>query len=308
MPFLVFALSYPFIWLFSRLPMRVLYCISDVLYLLIYCVFGYRKTVVMKNISYAFPEKNEVEKQQIAKKFYKHFTDIFVESVKSFSMSKKEILKRYQYKNPELLNQYIKSGKSIALVGAHIANWEWSINLPLVLDINIFGAYNKLRNDSFEKFLKKTRERFGVIGYKTSDTVKAMLSNYKNNVQGLYILLSDQSPMVEKTFYWTHFFGVKVPVHTGAEMLSKKFDLVVINYVTKKIKRGYYETEFQVIVEKPREYKDYEITEKYIKITEQNIKKQPAFYLWSHNRFKHQHRFEEWQNKKIAKLQTKKKP
>lgn len=302
---IVFYITYPFIWLVSILPMFILYLISDFIYVLLYHVFGYRKEVVLKNVSYAFPEKSEKEKQQIVKKFYKHFTDIMVESIKAFSISEKEILKRYSYKNPELVNKYAKKGKNIALVGAHLANWEWSINAPLVLKSNIFGAYNKLRNEIFEKKLLASRQKFGVSGARTSDFIEFINQKIKNNIQGAYILLSDQSPMVEKTFYWSNFFGVKVPIHTGAEMIAKKFDLVVINYRAKKIKRGYYEVDFELITENPRDFKDYEITEKFLSITERNIKEQPEFYLWSHNRFKHKHRYEEWLKLQETKQQTK---
>ena len=306
MNFIIFCITYPFIWLFSRLPMFILYLISDFFYGLLYYVFGYRKVVILKNISYAFPEKSTKEKQEIAKKFYRHFTDIMVESIKSFSISEKQILKRYTYINPELVNKYEKEGKSIALVSAHLANWEWSFSLPLVLELNLFGAYNKLRNETFEKTLKENREKFGVKGATTANFIKLIKSNFENNIQGAYILLSDQSPMVEKTFHWSAFFGIKVPVHTGAEMLAKNHDLVVINYRAKKVKRGHYETDFEVIAENPKDFKNYEITEKFLRITEKNVKEQPECYLWSHNRFKHEHRFEEWQEMQKAKQQTKK--
>ena len=302
---IVFYLTYPLIWLISRLPMFILYLISDFFYVLLYYVFGYRKEVVLKNISYAFPEKSEEKKQKIAKKFYKHFTDIMIESIKSFSISEKEILKRYKYKNPELVNKYAKEGKSIALVSAHLANWEWSISTPLVLDIDIFGAYNKLRNETFEKTLRENREKFGIKGATTANFIKLIKHNFENNVQGAYILLSDQSPHIEKTFHWGTFFGVKVPVHSGAEMLAKKNDLVVINYRAKKIKRGYYETDFELITENPKEYKDYDITDKFLRITERNITEQPEFYLWSHNRFKNKDRYEEWLKLQETKQQTK---
>ncbi|WP_339881938.1 lysophospholipid acyltransferase family protein [Polaribacter vadi] len=302
---IVFYLTYPLIWLISRLPMFILYLISDFFYVLLYYVFGYRKEVVLKNISYAFPEKSEEEKQKIAKNFYKHFTDIMIESIKSFSISEKEILKRYKYKNPELVNKYAKEGKSIALVSAHLANWEWSISTPLVLDIDIFGAYNKLRNETFEKTLRENREKFGIKGATTANFIKLIKHNFENNVQGAYILLSDQSPHIEKTFHWGTFFGVKVPVHTGAEMLAKKNDLVVINYRAKKIKRGYYETDFELITENPKDYKDYEITDKFLRITERNITEQPEFYLWSHKRFKHKDKYDEWLKLQETKQQTK---
>lgn len=306
MNFIIFCITYPFIWLLSRLPMRILYIISDFFFIIIYHVFGYRKKVITQNLAYAFPKKSDKEKQLIAKKFYKHFTDIIVESLKSFSISEKQILKRYKYKNPELVNNFAKESKSIALVGAHLANWEWSFSLPLVLDMTVFGAYNKLRNETFEKTIKKNRQKFGVIGAKTTDFIKSINDNYKNKIQGAYILLSDQSPQIKKTFYWANFFNIKVPVHTGAEMIAKKFDLVVINYRAKKIKRGYYEIDFELISENPKEFKDYEITDKFLRLTEKNISEQPEFYLWSHKRFKHKDKFEDWQKLQEIKQQTKK--
>jgi KDO2-lipid IV(A) lauroyltransferase len=306
MQFLVFALTYPFIWLFSRLPMRILYIKSDIFFFLIYYVFRYRKNVVLENLRLAFPEKSEAERKKISRNFFKHFTDLFMESVKAFSISEKEILKRYTYKNPELVNDFTKQGKSIALVAAHQANWEWSISLPLVLEGKVNGAYTKLGNTYFEKAVRSSREKFGVSGYKTSETVKGMQRNFAEKTQGLYILLSDQSPQVHKTFYWSTFFGVKVPIHTGAEMLAKKFDLVVINYVTRKVKRGYYETEFQLITETPKEFDNYQITDKYLRLTERNVIQQPELYLWSHKRFKHRNSFDEWQKMKASKQKTKK--
>lgn len=287
MNFIVFAIAYPLIWVFSRLPMRILYLKSNIIYLFMFYITGYRKKVVLENLKLSFPKKTEAELRIISKKFFKHFIDLIMESVKAFSISKKQLSKRYTYKNPELVNAYVKEGRNIALVGAHQANWEWSFGISMVLDIDVYGAYTKLNNKYFEKWVRKSREKFGVIGYKTSDTVRGIQKNMNDNKQGAYILLSDQSPQPHKTYYWREFFNIKVPVHTGAEMLSKKFDLVVINYVSRKIKRGYYETEFQLITDTPKEFDDYQLTDKYTKLTEENIKVQPEFYLWSHRRFKH---------------------
>lgn len=287
MQFLSFALTYPLILLLSILPMRVLYLISDFFFFLVYYVFGYRKEVVLNNLRLSFPEKQEDEIKLISKKFFKHFTDLIVESVKYFSISEKEIKKRYKFLNPELVDKYGNKGKSIIIVGAHQANWEWSTSMPLALKTTVLGAYTKIQNKYYEKTIKKSRKRFGINGYRTSDTVKNIKRNIDNNLQAVYILLSDQSPQVHKTFYWSNFFGVKVPIHTGAEMLAKKFDCTMINYVAKKVKRGYYEVTFELITETPKEFKDYELTEKYLTITEKNIREQPEFYLWSHKRFKH---------------------
>lgn len=304
---LIFYITYPILCFFSILPMPILYIISNFFYILLYYVFGYRKKVIMGNLSIAFPNKSEIEKKRILKKFYKHFTDIFVESIKAFTISEQQIRKRYTYKNPELVNNYFKEDKSVALVGAHLANWEWSFSLPLVLKSNIFGAYNQLRNETFEKTLKNSRQKFGAIGAKTLDFMKLVNQNFEDKIQGAYILLSDQSPRIAKTFYWGEFFGVKIPVHTGAEMLAKKYDLVVVNYRVKKIKRGYYEVDFELITEAPNAFKDYEITDKFLRLTEKNIAEQPECYLWSHKRFKHRHSFKSWEEKMLEKKQKKEK-
>ncbi|TMM28722.1 lysophospholipid acyltransferase family protein [Polaribacter aestuariivivens] len=287
MQFIVFAITYPIIWVLSKLPMRILYIKSDFFFFLIYYVIGYRKSVVLENLQLAFPEKPEQELLKIRKKFFKHLMDLMMESVKAFSISEKEILKRYRYKNPELVNKFTKQGRDIALVGAHQANWEWSTSLAKVIDIDVYGAYTKLNNKYFEKYVRSSREKFGVRGYKTSEMVKGMQKRFSEDKRGAYILLSDQSPQPHKTYYWREFFNIKVPVHTGAEMLSKRFDLVVINYVAKKVKRGYYEIEFQLITETPKDFEDYKITDLYTELTEKNILAQPEYYLWSHKRFKH---------------------
>lgn len=298
MQLLTFVIVYPFAWLFSKLPMRFLYAISDVLFVFVYHIFKYRKKVVLDNLNLVFPEKSKEVKQQISKKFFHHFTDLFMETIKAISISEKEILKRYKYTNPEVAKKFIDEGRSIAFVSAHQANWEWFASSPLLLNCKAKGAYTSIGNKYFDKIVKDSRERFGFICYESSKTAKAFYQDFKDQRQSIYLLISDQSPQLEHATYWKDFFGIKVPFHVGAESLSKKFNLVVINAATKRVKRGYYETEFTLISENPKEIKEFGITDKYITLTEQLIKEQPEFYLWSHRRFKHKDRFEEWENLK----------
>ena len=287
MHLIIFILVYPVIWLLSSLPMALLYLLSDGLYLLFFYVIGYRKKVVLDNLTLAFPEKEERELLEIRKKFYRHFTDLVVESVKAFTMSKAFVSKRYAFNNPEVVNDLHKKGRSIAFVGAHQANWEWSCSMPMVVDVLCFGAYTRMGNKYFDRVIKKSRSKFGFVGYETTKTVQAIKSNFDNGVQGLYLLLSDQSPQIHKTHYWSEFMGIKVPIHTGAEMLAKKFDMAVVNYSIKKIKRGCYKVDLELITETPQQFKNYEITDQYLAIVERNIREQPEYYLWSHKRFKH---------------------
>ena len=305
MQFISFAIVYPFVWLLSKLPMRILYVVSDILFVFVYFIFQYRKKVVLDNLNLVFPEKSSTEKKEISKQFFKHFTDLFMETIKAISISKKEVLKRYQYKNPELVKRFLEDGKSIAFVSAHQGNWEWFASVPMILNCRARGAYTSIGNRYFDKIVKDSRERFGFMCYESAKTVKAFYEDYKAKKQSIYLLISDQSPQLEHTLYWATFLGIKVPFHVGAESLAKKFNLVVINSATKKIKRGYYETEFTLISENPKEVENYGITNQYIALTEQLIKTQPEFYLWSHKRFKHRNRFEEWETLKGKKLKKK---
>jgi len=294
MQLLTFAIVYPFVWLLSKLPIRILYVISDIVFFNIYYIFKYRKKTVVANLNLVFTYKTEAEKKQIAKGFYKHFSDLFMETIKSISISEKEILKRYQYKNPEVVKDLLKKGKSIAFVSAHQANWEWSVSSPLILDAKVKGAYTSLGNSYFDKIVRKSREKFGFKCYPSAKTGKAILQDFKNKAQSIYLLISDQSPQLQHSLYWRDFLGIKVPVHVGAETLAKKFDLAVVYFATKKVKRGFYETEFKLITDEPKQFDNYELTDKYISISEDLILSQPKCYLWSHKRFKHRNSYEKW--------------
>jgi KDO2-lipid IV(A) lauroyltransferase len=283
-----FALVYPFIWLISRLPMGVLHVISNGFYLLNEYVIGYRKDVVLMNLKLAFPEKEEKELIRIRKKFFRHLIDFFIESIKTFTISEQEIRRRMTYKNLEVLEKVVASGKSIALVGPHQANWEWLIGLPMQLDgIVCHAAYTRIKNKYFEKVVKKSRSKFGGVMYRTTDTIRNIHRNYKNNQQSLYCLLSDQSPVLHKTHYWSEFMGIKVPIHTGAEMLAKRYDMAYVVWTSRRVKRGFYEIEFQLITDKPNDFPDYQLTDRFLEITEKTIREYPEVYLWSHRRFKH---------------------
>lgn len=273
--------------LMSRLPFKVIYGISDLLSFIIYYVIRYRKKGVFYNLRLIFPDKSEKEINKIAKEFYSHFSDIIVESIKAFTISKKELDKRYKFLNTELFNNLADKNKSIALVGSHYANWEWGIHLKLYTPHNVYGSYTKLKNPYFDKLICQSRGRFGFNLVPTNETKLMIKNNEKNDILSLYILLSDQSPMLQKTIYWNKFMGVKVPIHVGAETLAKKHDLAVVLFSVEKIKRGYYEITFKLIAEDATKFDNFKITDQYISLVEEQIKQKPSLYFWTHKRWKH---------------------
>ncbi|MEI6865434.1 lysophospholipid acyltransferase family protein [Flavicella sp.] len=287
---LLFVIIYPILWLFSKLPFFILHRISDIVFLFLYYIFNYRKEIVLNNLKLAFPKKNKRELLSIRRKFFRHFTDIFIEMTKSFTISEKEISKRYKYKNPEIFEEIEKLGKSVIIMGSHYANWEWIVNLSSITNLNCIGVYKKISNPYFDKALRENRERFGGHFIETRNTVKKMVLNKQNNTPSIYGLLSDQSPTLRRTQYWRDFLNVKVPIHTGAELLAKKYDFLILHMTVNRVKRSYYEVDFEILAKNPRDFKDFEITDGFIKRTEKQIKEKPQYYFWTHKRFKHKDR------------------
>ncbi len=292
MQLIIYILVYPIIWLISILPFRLLYLLSDGISFLFYYVIGYRKELVLNNLRVALPQKTIKELKKIRRKFYRHFVDIFMEMIKSFTISKKSLNKHYTYTNIELFDELYKNGKSTILIGSHYGNWEWIISMNSFVNYKGYAVYAKISNNYFNNKILKSREKFGVNFIQTYKIIPEIKNNYKNNIQSMYGFLSDQSPMLQKTHYWSDFFGVRVPIHTGAEMLAKKYDLNVVFLETRKVKRGHYETTFKLITETPQEYKDFELTDLFLRNTESLIKEAPEFYFWTHNRFKHKDKYD----------------
>lgn len=287
MNLVIFLLVYPIIWIISILPFRILYFISDFIFLIIYHIIGYRKKVVLSNLKLVFPEKPENELLEIQKKFYHHFVDVFIEMLKTFTVSKNEVYKRYTFTNIEFLQELYKDGKSIILVGPHYANWEWIMSLDSFIDYKGYAAFTKINNPYFNNAILNSRAKFGTHLIQASKIIAEINHNHKNNIQAAYGLLSDQSPQLKKTHYWSEFLGIKVPIHTGAEMLAKKHNMNMVFIDTKKIKRGYYQTTFSLVNNESKTYPNYELTDIFLRKVEEKIRLEPEYYLWTHKRFKH---------------------
>ena len=287
MNLLVYIILYPLIWIISKSSFRLIYLFSDFLYLILYHVISYRKKLVRKNLALAFPEKTFLERKIIEKKYYKHLSDLFLESFKSLNISEVDIKKRYSFKNIELLDELYMKKKNIILMGGHYASWEWFFIIDRLTDYRINAIYKKLSNKYFDSLIKKIRSKYNGNLISTKNTFKEILKNTKLKGLNIYGFASDQSPKKNKATYWNNFLNNFVPFHTGAEIIAKKYDMAVVYMNVEKVKRGYYLASFELITDKPKKYKDFKITEDFIKLLENQIFKAPEYYTWTHNRFKH---------------------
>ena len=287
MQFLIFIIAFPLLWLISILPFRIFYLLSDLIYLIVYYIIGYRKKTVRANLAMAFPHLSDNERLKIEKKSYHHLCDMFLEMIKTMTISSEEMNKRFTITNLDLIIDYEKKGKSIMLIASHYASWEWLITLNQKISFLGVAVYKKLANKHFDKLVRDIRSKYNTELVPTSKTIPLIAHNQKNNIHCVYGLASDQSPKADRIFHWESFMGVEVPVHTGPEMLAKKYDMTVVFAKVKKVKRGYYELTIIPISDDPNSIPDFGITSTYIKEVEKQIIEAPEYYFWTHKRWKH---------------------
>jgi len=286
MRFFSALLYYGIIIPISLLPFWLLYRLSDLMFIIIYYVAPYRKKLVLENLRRSFPDKNEAELRHIRKDFYRHFCDLVVESLKTFTASPAAIQRRVELVNLELLERLYKEGKSVILATGHYANWEWpAITLPFHSSHTATGIYKKLSNPFFDNKLQRSRSRFGLKLMSTKEVQQFFAKHEKNLCT--YGFINDQSPSDPRRGYWMTFLNQNTCMLMGVESYAIKYNLPVAYAVITKKKRGYYRYEYKLITDNPGVTEKYAITEACARMNESIIRNAPAYWLWTHRRWKH---------------------
>lgn len=270
----------------SKLPLAVLFVLSDFIFFVSYRIIKYRREVVWKNVRNSFPHKSEKEIKSIVKDFYSHFSDLMIESLKIFRISEKQAINRCKILNPEVLDRIYDQGKHAIIVGGHYNNWEMlAVGLNPQVKHHIAGIYAPLNNAFFNTKFSKSRSKFG-----TGLIAKKEVPRYfaKEKELSATVFGADQSPpIIKKNTYWTTFLSQDTAVLFGTEKYAVEYDLPVVFVGITKVKRGYYEMEFTLLEENPKSSTPFSITENHTRKLEEQILKNPAFYLWTHKRWKH---------------------
>lgn len=273
----------------SYIPFWMLYAISDIMYYPLYYVIRYRREIVRKNLTESFPEKSPSEIITIEKKFYRFFMDMLLESSKIASISPDEMRKRMKFVNIDKTNKLLDEGKSLAFFMGHFCNWEWmtSVGLWIKDDVVCAQVYHKLINETFDKIIKQMRERMGNICVEMRQTARFVASMKAENKACMVALIADQSPKRRQIKQYVKFLNHMVPVLVGPEKIANHFGYMPIFVNAKRVKRGYYECEFSLLHNDPTSLPDYKLTDLYFERLEDEIRKHPECYLWTHNRFKY---------------------
>ncbi len=267
-------------------PFWFLYRISDFLYYIIFYVVKYRRSVVQSNLKLVFPDKSAAWRKDIEKRFYKHFCDISLESLKLRHMSRKAYAKRCTYENIELINKIYARGQGVACMIGHYGNWEYTLGITTVVKHVSLGIYKPLKNKYFDRFFKKSRSRFGGVPVPMKEIFLEILKRRKRGEAVLTGYASDQGPGDVRGKDWFYFLGQETVVFDGVERITRKVNDAVFYLKMERIKRGYYNIKVIPMFENAAETEKDEIVKTFFCMLEDHIMEEPAYWLWSHRRWK----------------------
>lgn len=283
-------------WALSRLPMRVLYVLSDIIWLLVYHVVRYRRRLVRRQLRESFPEKEEGEIYLIERRFYHFLCDYFMETLKLISMPHEEILRRVRfYGLNEAQVEMKRLGRQFLFFYlGHYGNWEWIASYSLLLDKDVKGAqiYHPLRNKMMDDFFLRLRSQFGGVCIPMKETLRQVLTVRGEGRMEAIGFIADQSPKWEAMHHWTRFLNHDTSFFIGTEKIGKQVDACIYYVRVTRPCRGRYDCHIEPISTNPKEMPDFEITDRYAQLLEEQIREEPELWLWTHNRWKRTK--EEW--------------
>ena len=285
----LYYILYLILFAHALLPLRVLYVMADILYVLVYRIIGYRLKVVRRNLKASFPDKLNEELERSEKEFYHFFCDYIVETIKLLHISDEEMQKRMVFENVDLVKDLMKDGNSGLMFLGHYCNWEWvpSLNLHFRNDKCTLGEiYKPLRSKAVDRIFLKIRGRFGSVAIPKNDTLRSIITLNREGEQMLVGFMADQTPSGNSIHYWTNFLNQDTPVFNGVERIAKKTGFSVTYLDMQRIKRGYYVGTIRLVSADPKSEPEDAITEKYIRMMEASILRNPACWLWTHKRWK----------------------
>lgn len=286
----LYNIIYGIFYLVSKLPYRALYVISDIANLVLYHIVRYRRDIVRRNITSAFPEKSIEECISIERGFYKWFCDYFVETVKLMSVSRQELLSRIEFRGIDKIEECFDRGQTCAGILGHYGNWELLSATGLVIKKHpeaVIGLiYHPLRSQLFDRLFINMRQSMGGVCVPKKDILRYLVSFRSQNLMNLFGYIADQAPRYRNIHLWLPFLNHDTPVFTGAERIMRKMNNAVFYIDVERPERGKYIYTFKLMTDKPGEMPEFEITKKFFVMLEQTIRREPRFYLWSHNRWK----------------------
>ncbi|MEZ3575906.1 MAG: lysophospholipid acyltransferase family protein [Muribaculaceae bacterium] len=275
---------------FAHLPLRVMYVLADIAFVLVYYVARYRRRVVDDNLAQCFPDMDQKARAAIRRQFYRNFCDTFVEAVKLLHISDKEICQRMQFENTALIDELLSQGKSVAVYFSHCGNWEWAPSVTLHTThhqgVEYCQVYRPLRNHAFDALMLRIRSRFGSLSFAKATVFRDLVHLKRDNVLTVTGFMSDQKPSHNDPTVVTMFLNRPTAFISGTETLARRMGLAAIYWDMEKTARGHYRITCRLLDDGTHAGEPGTLTRNYAAMLQDTITRNPAIWLWTHKRWK----------------------
>jgi len=269
----------------AAVPLPMLYAFSSFVGWITWKVVPYRKELVHNHLKLAFPEMDEKALQDVMRRYYAGFADMFVEIVKSASMPPEEIRKRVRIVNMEVPRELLAQGKSVLCVAAHQCNWEWMLlGFSLELEYPVDAAYKPLVDPWAEREMKIVRSRFGCRLIPAKELLADIIK--RRGIARAVAMVADQEPTTSEHKHWTRFLNRDTAFYMGPEEIARVTKFPVFFIQMRRVSRGYYEMAFEPLQRLDEKLAPGELTERYARLVEKQIREAPPDWPWSHKRWK----------------------
>ena len=271
--------------LLAGIPLPLLYGLASLLGWISVHVYSYREHVVRENLSRAFPDYDEAQLRGVIGGYYHSFAQMLVEIFKSVVMSPQEIRRRVRIVNLELARSELERGQSVLLVAAHQCNWEWMLlALSLELGYPVDAAYKPLVDSWAEREMKKLRTRFGSRLVPAKELLADIIK--RRGVVRAVAMVADQEPTTSEHKHWTRFLNRDTAFYMGPEEIARVTRFPVFFIGLRRTARGHYEMQLTPLARAGEALPTGELTERYARLVETQIRAAPCDWPWSHKRWK----------------------
>ena len=288
--------------LLALLPLRVHYLFAHILSWLAEKVVRYRVQEVMVNLGRSFPEKDYSELKEIRHSFYRHFGNLIAEAVWFGGSSGRRLHRQHivELDGLDELTRLYESSPSVMVLMSHSGNWELyggyaSYNYtdgPMEFNnSNVCIVYLQQSSKMWDWIMRRNRlapmeDPDGFEGYLESRSILRYAIEHRNEKK-VYNFITDQYPYFSKKDpMHVRFMNQDTVTMTGAADLARKLGMSVCYLSTPELKRGEYVFRYIPICEDASTMTSGEIMSRYYALLEEDIRKQPWNYLWTHRRWK----------------------
>lgn len=207
-----------------------------------------------------------------------------VETIKLLTIRPEVLQERVRHENPEFLRAIAAKGSFITMA-PHFGNWEWMLAAnQLYMNSMVDAVYKPLHSPFFDRFFLHIRSRFGPFPVPSNQILRIELT--RKDIPRCIAMVADQTPGPEGAFI-TRFLNQPTVFFKGPQKLAQKFQYPVLYSGMRKIGRGKYELYVrELALEQPLPEGDA-ILQRFCQLLEADIQSDPAYWLWSHKRWKY---------------------